>query len=93
MSELSLVLGILVLFWAGAPIVIFGVYGAIILYYNKRGSASYQNPDRLKAGKEYEPTVSIVVPTHNEAPTISKRIDNFLELTYPKGKTRNAFRG
>jgi len=34
----------------------------------------------------YQPFVSILVPTYNEESVISKRIENLLNLNYPKGK-------
>lgn len=34
----------------------------------------------------YEPNVSIIIPTHNEAGTIERKLDNILEVDYPKDK-------
>ncbi len=39
----------------------------------------------------YEPTVSVVVPTHNEEFIISKKIENLLALNYPKDKLEIIF--
>jgi cellulose synthase/poly-beta-1,6-N-acetylglucosamine synthase-like glycosyltransferase len=90
MTELGLALWSLLLFCIGVPTAIFGIYGSIILYYNKiKKTHSTQNlgEENIK----YEPTVSIVVPTHNEKSIISKRIENFLASNYPKEKLEILF--
>ncbi|MCW4005726.1 MAG: glycosyltransferase [Candidatus Bathyarchaeota archaeon] len=38
-----------------------------------------------------QPTVSIVVPTHNEKTIIAKKIENFLSLNYPQDKMEIIF--
>jgi cellulose synthase/poly-beta-1,6-N-acetylglucosamine synthase-like glycosyltransferase len=90
MIEITTILEFLVLFFAALPVLIFGIYGIIIFYYNKKkkihstGALSYEST-------EYEPVVSVVVPTHNEKSIISKRIENFLESNYPKDKLEVIF--
>lgn len=90
MNEIASILQFIVLFCIGVPIVIFGIYGSIILYYNK--AKKTHSAETLNDGNtKYEPTVSIVVPTHNEKSIISKRIENFLSSNYPKEKLEVLF--
>jgi len=90
MTEITSILQVLVLFCIGVPIVIFGIYGSIILYYNKAKKNHSTEPLNAESNK-YEPTVSVIVPTHNEISIISKRIENFLSTDYPKEKLEVLF--
>lgn len=45
----------------------------------------------LNLSQRYEPTVSIVIPTHNEKSIIAKRIENLLNTTYPLDKLEVLF--
>jgi len=80
------ILHILTVIFLGFPIFIFGLYGIILLYFNKRG---------MKEGSEengkFEPDVSVIVPTHNEELIISRKINNLLHLDYPKEKLEIIF--
>lgn len=67
------------------PIFIFGSYGIILLYFSRK---------KIKENEEsedFEPQVSIVIPTHNEEMIISKKIENLLNLDYPKEKLEIIF--
>jgi cellulose synthase/poly-beta-1,6-N-acetylglucosamine synthase-like glycosyltransferase len=90
MNEIVSVLYLLETLCIGLLVAIFGIYGSIILYYNK-----VKKPHSLEKisekRPEYEPAVSIVVPTHNEASIISKRIENLLAINYPKEKLEVLF--
>jgi cellulose synthase/poly-beta-1,6-N-acetylglucosamine synthase-like glycosyltransferase len=88
MNEIVILLGSLVILFFGIPTLIFGTYGTIILYYNK---AKKNHSNRVLASTQYEPTVSMVIPTHNEASIISKRIENLLDTKYPKEKLEIIF--
>src|SRR4030067_3879295 len=88
MNEIVSILQFLVLLCVGVPVAIFGIYGSIILYYNK---ARKPHSAEALASTEYEPTVSVVVPTHNELSIISKRIENLLASDYPKEKLEILF--
>jgi cellulose synthase/poly-beta-1,6-N-acetylglucosamine synthase-like glycosyltransferase len=79
-------LHILTLFFLGIPIFIFGLYGILLLHFNKKGRKKNRKEDG-----EFEPYVSIVVPTHNEELVISKKINNLLNLNYPKKKLEIIF--
>ena len=78
------------LFCVSVPFMIFAVYGTIILYYNKvkrkRNKGNFDDENI-----QYEPSVSVVVPTHNEKSIISKRIENLLNSSYPKEKLEIIF--
>src|SRR5207244_8151397 len=40
----------------------------------------------LNLAKEWEPTVSIIVPTYNESPVVEKKLRNLAEIDYPREK-------
>ena len=90
MNEITSILQFLVLFSMSVPFIIFTVYGTIILYYNKvkrkRNKGNFDDENI-----QYEPSVSVVVPTHNEKSIISKRIENLLNSSYPKEKLEIIF--
>jgi cellulose synthase/poly-beta-1,6-N-acetylglucosamine synthase-like glycosyltransferase len=88
MNEIAIFLESLVILFFGLLLLIFGTYGTIILYYNK---AKKNHSNRVSASTQYEPTVSLVIPTHNEASIISKRIGNLLDTKYPKEKLEIIF--
>src|SRR3990170_8975316 len=70
------------------PFFIFGTYGLILVYYRRHQS-------RTDAGvvddAKFEPMVSVVTPTHNEASVIKKKIENLLASKYPKDKLEIIF--
>jgi len=90
MIEIEFILRFLVLFFLALPFAIFGIYGSIIFYYGKIKKNS-NKIIRNQGSSPYEPTVSIVIPTHNEATIISKKIENLLSLDYPKSKCEIIF--
>jgi cellulose synthase/poly-beta-1,6-N-acetylglucosamine synthase-like glycosyltransferase len=83
------VLQFLVLFSFAFPFFVFGSYGLILLYYRNRKQR--QVPSSLDMNTEFEPQVSVVTPTHNEASIISKKIENLLSTKYPKDKIELIF--
>jgi cellulose synthase/poly-beta-1,6-N-acetylglucosamine synthase-like glycosyltransferase len=90
MVVLELILCILVLFFFALPFFIFGTYGIIIFYYYKFKKTSPKILQSIE-NNQYEPTVSIVIPTHNEKTIISKKIENLLSLEYPSEKCEIIF--
>src|SRR2546425_12092976 len=40
----------------------------------------------LNLSKEWEPTVSIIVPTYNESPVVEKKLRTLAEIDYPREK-------
>jgi cellulose synthase/poly-beta-1,6-N-acetylglucosamine synthase-like glycosyltransferase len=79
-------LHILTLLFLAIPLFIFGLYGIILLCFSKRGKNEFD-----EEGEEFEPQVSILVPTHNEEMIISKKIENMLNLDYPRDKLEMIF--
>jgi len=57
---------------------------AIYLLYMKH--IAEKRPWNIKIDSSFEPTVSIIIPTYNEATTIKRKLDNILESNYPKDK-------
>jgi cellulose synthase/poly-beta-1,6-N-acetylglucosamine synthase-like glycosyltransferase len=80
------VLHILTLSLLGIPVFIFLFYGVVLFYFSrkKEDEIDYKSV-------EFEPEVSIVIPTHNEELVISKKIDNMLHLDYPTDKLEIIF--
>lgn len=76
----------------GIPVLIFGLYGAIILYYGKLKKKKPEERNEMNTTDvKFEPLVSVVVPTHNEEITISKKIENLLSSNYPLEKLEIIF--
>jgi len=74
---------ILELFWLtvlGINIVPFGLY---ILYMRRIAKNKLWN---IRIDRSYEPNVSVVVPTYEEEATIKRKLDNIIEVDYPKEK-------
>lgn len=79
---------ILMVLFFGLPFAIFCFYGTVLLHYGKialRKRAKGHHANSVDYAP-YEPTVSVVIPTHNEQEVIAKRIDNLLASNYPKDK-------
>jgi cellulose synthase/poly-beta-1,6-N-acetylglucosamine synthase-like glycosyltransferase len=92
MIDIGLVLQLIVIFFLGLPFAIFALYGTIVLYYNKfKKSELTQDSDLNTGTAKFEPSVSVVVATHNEESIISKKIENLLALDYPQGKLEIIF--
>lgn len=89
MLIITQILQFLVLFSFTLPFFVFGTYGVIILYYKNKNQP--QNPNSIDTNIIFEPQVSVITPTHNEASIISKKIENLLGSNYPKGKTEIIF--
>ena len=88
MIEIVAVLKFSICFFIGIPISIFAIYGTLILYY---GKIKKRRSISVSTNKEYEPSVSVVIPTHNEASIMTKRIENLLASNYPHDKLEFLF--
>lgn len=53
--------------------------GLLVLFVNARG---YKPP----ASTSFLPTVSLVIPTYNEAAVIGRKLENVLQLVYPRDR-------
>lgn len=58
----------------------YAIYPAVLMLLNRLGGR------REHVGMAFEPTVSIILPVHNEARRIEAKIRNILELDYPHDK-------
>ena len=81
------VLQYLVIFLLAIPFFVFGIYGLILVHYI-RNKESNRNSG---VNDEWDPMVSVVTPSHNEASIISKKIENLLATNYPKDKLEIIF--
>jgi cellulose synthase/poly-beta-1,6-N-acetylglucosamine synthase-like glycosyltransferase len=86
---IGLILEFLVLFCFAFPFFVFGLYGAILVYYKRKTPQQSSNTQYDSA--KYEPYVSVITPTHNEASVISKKIENLLSSNYPAERTELIF--
>ena len=75
----------------GIPILIFGLYGVIALYYGKLKKNEREGTNERNEKVKFEPFVSVVVPTHNEEMIVSKKIENLLASNYPSEKLEIIF--
>ena len=76
----------------GIPASILVLYGAIIVYYNKKkNDVSKDSTVVINDGSGFEPFVTVVVATHNEELIILKKINNLLSSDYPLNKIEILF--
>jgi biofilm PGA synthesis N-glycosyltransferase PgaC len=75
----------------GVPVVIFGLYGVIVLYYGRLKVNEPEGTNEQNEKARFEPFVSVVVPSHNEEMIISKKIENLLGSSYPMEKLEIIF--
>jgi poly-beta-1,6-N-acetyl-D-glucosamine synthase len=60
--------------------------GVPFAYFGAMKRITSNRDYRVKLNIEEEPTVSILIPTYDEAPVIEKKLRNILETAYPKEK-------
>jgi cellulose synthase/poly-beta-1,6-N-acetylglucosamine synthase-like glycosyltransferase len=75
----------------GICALIFGVYGIITLYYGKVKKVVQKGKSKGNEKGRFEPSVSVVIPTHNEEKIISKKIESLLASNYPQEKLEIIF--
>jgi len=59
-----------------------GTYLSYFIYIKK----NVRKPWKLKIDREFEPKITILVPTHNEESTIEAKLENIKNISYPKEK-------
>ena len=64
----------------GINIIPFGLY----ILYMKR--IAENRPWNIRIDCNYEPNVSVIIPTYEEEATIRRKLDNVVEVDYPKEK-------
>ncbi|MBN2604091.1 MAG: glycosyltransferase [Candidatus Thermoplasmatota archaeon] len=80
------ILHTLLFFSLAIPVIIFGSYGLILLYYHRQ-----QKKDGTGTDTAIQPLVSVVIATHDEEKVISKKIENVLASNYPSDKLELIF--
>ncbi len=75
----------------GIPLLIFGLYGGITIYYGKLKKNEREGTNKRNENNKFEPAVSVVVATHNEEKIVSKKIENLLSSNYPREKLEIIF--
>ena len=76
------ILRFLVLFFFAIPVVVFGFYGLILVYFGKIRKP-HKETDKPAFESEFKPFVSVVTATHNEEMIIAKKVENLLSSNYP----------
>ncbi len=76
------ILRFLVLFFFAIPVVVFGFYGLILVYFGKI-KKPHNETDKPVFESEFKPFVSVVTATHNEEMIIAKKVENLLSSNYP----------
>jgi glycosyltransferase involved in cell wall biosynthesis len=71
------------LFWICALLVAYpyAIYPVVLVAINRLGGRRTHTAD-----VSYEPTLTVILPVHNEARRIGAKIDNLLALDYPREK-------
>lgn len=72
----------LTIVWLGLFVVFTGSSSIFYLYLRK----SFRNPWNLRIDKDFEPSVTILVPAHNEEDAIKNKLQNIKDVLYPKAK-------
>jgi cellulose synthase/poly-beta-1,6-N-acetylglucosamine synthase-like glycosyltransferase len=68
------------------------MYGTLLIVYYRKEKENYTEGSNDLLGKnKFEPSVSVVVATHNEEKIISKKIENLLSSDYPTDKFEIVF--
>lgn len=86
------VLHVLSYLFLAIPGLIFLMYGTLLIVYYRKEKENYTEGSNDLLGKnKFEPSVSVVVATHNEEKIISKKIENLLSSDYPTDKFEIVF--
>src|SRR5512139_3474755 len=73
------------LFWTSLAAVVYAYFGyPLALMVLKRVAGAKEGGVSVDASSE--PTLSIIIPVHNEAAVIEEKLRNLLMLDYPAGK-------
>jgi cellulose synthase/poly-beta-1,6-N-acetylglucosamine synthase-like glycosyltransferase len=75
-------MGFIIVFWSVAVAIFLGVPSVYHLFMKKRAV----KPWNLNIDETYEPSVSILVPAHNEEKTIRLKLKNLQKVVYPAEK-------
>ncbi|OYT57537.1 MAG: glycosyl transferase [Desulfurococcales archaeon ex4484_217_2] len=61
-------------------------FGVPVAYYYYMKTKYLNKPWNINFNPSYEPKITIIVPTYNEAKLIEKKLDNIHEQDYPRNK-------
>ncbi|HCK92952.1 MAG TPA: glycosyltransferase family 2 protein, partial [Gammaproteobacteria bacterium] len=83
----------ILLFWASVLFILYTYFGYPVLIRQKANKKQKHTsvPAYTEVPDEEWPTVSIVVPVHNEAHHVERKINNLREIDYPKDKLTITF--
>jgi cellulose synthase/poly-beta-1,6-N-acetylglucosamine synthase-like glycosyltransferase len=73
-----------VIFWASLGLILYThvVYPVLLWIL----SALFGEPGRARRAQDRLPTVTLIVPAHDEAEVIERKVENALELDYPRDR-------
>jgi len=69
--------------WITLSILFFGTYFTYFVYLKSHAS----KPWNIQIDRNYQPTVSILIPAHNEERNITSKMENVMKIDYPKDNT------
>ncbi|RJP25043.1 MAG: glycosyltransferase family 2 protein [Deltaproteobacteria bacterium] len=70
-------------FWFSLIMIVYPYFGYPLVLYFLRKIRVARNPNGVPSG-EFTPTVTVLIPVHNEEGTIESKIRNTLSLEYPR---------
>lgn len=78
------------LFWASFALLFYSFIGyGLLLYGLVKVKNSFTKPKPVDAG--FQPLVTLVVPCYNEASILHEKVENCLQLDYPKDRLQLVF--
>lgn len=72
----------LIIIWIGLFVTFTGSFSVFYLYLRR----NFRKPWNLRFDRNFEPSVSILVPTYNEVDAIKSKLQNIEGVLYPKAK-------
>ncbi len=75
-------MSLLVVTWFALGLIFVGVPSLYFLYLRRVAS----RPWNVKIDKEFNPPITVIIPTHNEEKTIRFKLENLSKVNYDKGK-------
>jgi len=85
MISLNLITSLKILFWASLSIVFYSYLGyGILLWMLVKLKKIFTNPQPGQDSSSFQPAVALVIAAYNEEDYIEEKIENSLQLDYPK---------
>ncbi|MEO1166965.1 MAG: glycosyltransferase, partial [Chloroflexota bacterium] len=77
-----LILGVAILFWGSFALLFWTYFGyPLLMYVRAKGT-----PAKTAVTETIEPTVTMLIPTYNEADVIRRKLENSVAIDYPEDK-------